>query len=98
MGATCSIPIRPAARGSPTKESAGRSRRPTSCRRPPSAKQKRPGDGPPVEALILAGGKAERLGAAAEGRPKPLVRVGGRPLAVYQVAGLASAGVTRVVV
>ena len=30
------------------------------------------------EALILAGGKAERLGDAAQGRPKPLVRVGGR--------------------
>ena len=31
-----------------------------------------------MEALILAGGKAERLGDAAEGRPKPLVLVGGR--------------------
>lgn len=51
-----------------------------------------------MEALILAGGKAERLGAAAEGRPKPLVRVAGWPLAAYQVAGLAAAGVTRVVV
>ena len=26
-----------------------------------------------MEALILAGGKAERLGEAAQGRPKPLV-------------------------
>jgi len=51
-----------------------------------------------VEALLLAGGKAERLGDAAEGRPKPLVRVAGRPLAAYQVAALAAAGVTRVVV
>jgi NDP-sugar pyrophosphorylase family protein len=51
-----------------------------------------------MEALILAGGKAERLGDAAEGRPKPLVRVAGQPLAAYQVAQLARAGVTRVIV
>jgi len=51
-----------------------------------------------MEAIILAGGKAERLGPAAEGRPKPLVRVGGRPLAAYQVAALAEAGVQRVLV
>ena len=50
------------------------------------------------EAIILAGGKAERLGPAAEGRPKPLVRVAGRPLAAYQVAALAQAGVARVLV
>jgi len=49
-----------------------------------------------VEALILAGGKAERLGNAAQGRPKSLVRVCDRPLASYQVAWLAEAGVTRV--
>lgn len=51
-----------------------------------------------MEAIILAGGKAERLGAAAEGRPKALVRIVGRPLAAYQVALLASAGVDRVIV
>ena len=51
-----------------------------------------------MEAIILAGGKAERLGAAAQGRPKALVPVAGRPLAAYQVALLASAGVTRVIV
>ena len=47
---------------------------------------------------MLAGGKAERLGEAAQGRPKPLVPVAGRPLAAYQVARLARAGVTRVIV
>lgn len=52
----------------------------------------------PQEAIILAGGKAERLGAAAGGRPKALVLVAGRPLAAYQVALLASAGVDRVIV
>jgi NDP-sugar pyrophosphorylase family protein len=49
-----------------------------------------------VEAVILAGGKAERLGEAAGGRPKALVEVGGRPLAAYQVQQLAAAGVDRV--
>jgi len=51
-----------------------------------------------MEAIILAGGKAERLGAAAEGRPKALVELAGRPLAAYQVELLARAGVDRVIV
>jgi NDP-sugar pyrophosphorylase family protein len=51
-----------------------------------------------VEAVILAGGKAERLGEAAAGRPKALVEVGGKPLAAYQVMQLAAAGVDRVLV
>jgi NDP-sugar pyrophosphorylase family protein len=51
-----------------------------------------------VEALLLAGGKAERLGDAAAGRPKPLVLVAGRPLASYQIAWLVDAGVRRVIV
>jgi NDP-sugar pyrophosphorylase family protein len=51
-----------------------------------------------MEAILLAGGKAERLGDAAGGRPKALVEVAGRPLAAYQVAQLARAGVTRVLV
>ena len=50
-----------------------------------------------MEAIILCGGKAERLGDAAGGRPKSLVEVGGRPLAAYQVARLAKAGVDRVI-
>jgi NDP-sugar pyrophosphorylase family protein len=52
----------------------------------------------PTEAIILAGGKAERLGAAAGGKPKPLVAVAGRPLMSYQIASLAKAGVERVLV
>jgi NDP-sugar pyrophosphorylase family protein len=51
-----------------------------------------------VEALILAGGKAERLGDAAQGKPKALVDVAGRPLAAYQVRQLVRAGVSRVFV
>lgn len=52
----------------------------------------------PSEAIILAGGKAERLGDAAEGRPKALVPIAGRPLAAYQLALLARAGVDRVII
>jgi len=51
-----------------------------------------------VEAIILAGGKAERLGDAAGGLPKSLVPVAGRPLAAWQVALLGRAGVERVIV
>ncbi len=51
-----------------------------------------------MEAIILAGGKAERLGDAAGGVPKPLVPVAGRPLAGWQIGLLARAGVQRVIV
>ncbi|MGH3064366.1 MAG: nucleotidyltransferase family protein [Gaiellaceae bacterium] len=51
-----------------------------------------------MEAIILAGGKAERLGEAAEGRPKALAALAGRPLAAYQIALLAEAGVERVLI
>jgi NDP-sugar pyrophosphorylase family protein len=51
-----------------------------------------------MEAILLAGGKAERLGDAARGLPKPLVPVGDRPLAAYAVALLARADVDRVIV
>jgi NDP-sugar pyrophosphorylase family protein len=47
---------------------------------------------------MLAGGKAERLGAASGGNPKPLVPIGGHPLAEYQVSRLVGAGVQRVIV
>ena len=51
-----------------------------------------------MEAIILAGGKAERLGDAAQGRPKALVEVAGKPLAAYQVSLLSGAGVDRVLI
>ena len=50
-----------------------------------------------MEAIILAGGKAERLGDAAGGLPKPLVPVAGRPLVAWQIGLLARAGVQRVI-
>jgi len=51
-----------------------------------------------VEAIILAGGKAERLGDSSGGLPKPLVLVAGRPLAGWQIGRLVSAGIDRVIV
>jgi NDP-sugar pyrophosphorylase family protein len=51
-----------------------------------------------VEAILIAGGRAERLGHEAARRPKALVDVGGRPLASYQVTQLVRAGVERVIV
>jgi NDP-sugar pyrophosphorylase family protein len=51
-----------------------------------------------MEAIILAGGKAERLGDAAGGKPKALVPIAGHPLAEYQVTQLQRAGVERVIV
>lgn len=50
-----------------------------------------------MEAIILAGGKAERLGDAAQGKPKSLVPIAGRPLAAYQIGRLRNAGVRRVI-
>ncbi len=51
-----------------------------------------------MEAIILAGGKAERLGDAARGLPKALVPIVGQPLVRRQVTWLAAAGVGRVIV
>jgi len=51
-----------------------------------------------MEALLLAGGKGERLGEAARGLPKPLVPVAGRPLASYVLERFAAVGVDRVFV
>jgi NDP-sugar pyrophosphorylase family protein len=51
-----------------------------------------------MEAIVLAGGKAERMGDATGGRPKSLVEVGGRPLLAWQIGRLRRAGVDRVIV
>jgi NDP-sugar pyrophosphorylase family protein len=51
-----------------------------------------------VEAIILAGGKATRMGDAAQGLPKALVPIAGHPLVEYQVAQLIRAGVQRIIV
>jgi NDP-sugar pyrophosphorylase family protein len=51
-----------------------------------------------MEAIVLAGGKAERMGDVTGGRPKALVDVAGKPLLAYQIGRLATAGVGRVIV
>jgi NDP-sugar pyrophosphorylase family protein len=51
-----------------------------------------------VAAIILAGGKATRMGDAIAGLPKALVPIAGHPLAEYQVAQLVRAGVDRIIV
>lgn len=51
-----------------------------------------------MEAIVLAGGMAERMGDAAAGRPKSLVVVGGKPLLAWQIGRLRRAGVERVIV
>lgn len=51
-----------------------------------------------MEAIVLAGGMAERMGDATGGKPKALVPVGGKPLLAWQIGRLRRAGVDRVVV
>jgi NDP-sugar pyrophosphorylase family protein len=51
-----------------------------------------------MEAIVLAGGKAERMGDATGGRPKSLVDVAGKPLLAYQIGRLVNAGIERVIV
>ena len=48
-------------------------------------------------ALILAGGKGERLRPLTDTLPKPMVPVGGKPILWHQVQWLKEAGVTDVV-
>lgn len=48
-------------------------------------------------ALIIAGGEGERLRPLTTDRPKPMVRVGGRPILEHQVDWLREQGVTHVV-
>ena len=49
-------------------------------------------------AMILAAGKGTRMRAVAHDPPKPLVRIGGKPLLDHMLARLAEVGVRRVVI
>jgi NDP-sugar pyrophosphorylase family protein len=49
-------------------------------------------------AIILAGGKGERLRPYTEDRPKPMVSIMGSPLIAYHLKWLRASGFTRVVV
>ncbi|MGM9821355.1 MAG: sugar phosphate nucleotidyltransferase [Muribaculaceae bacterium] len=52
----------------------------------------------PLQALLMAGGKGERLRPLTLTTPKPLLEVGGRPIIDYNVAKLARAGISDVTV
>jgi MurNAc alpha-1-phosphate uridylyltransferase len=51
-----------------------------------------------MRALILAAGRGERMRPLTDTEPKPLLRVGGRPIIEWQVARLAQAGFADIVV
>ncbi len=48
-------------------------------------------------AIILAGGKGERLRPYTNDRPKPMVEINGKPILAYQLAHLKKAGIKEVV-
>lgn len=51
-----------------------------------------------LQAVILAGGKGERLRPFTDDRPKPMVPILEKPILEYQVRWLASQGVKRIVI
>lgn len=52
----------------------------------------------PVKAMILAAGRGERMRPHTDSAPKPLLRVGGKPLIEHHLGNLRAAGVRDVVV
>ncbi|MBI2018578.1 nucleotidyltransferase family protein [Candidatus Daviesbacteria bacterium] len=50
-----------------------------------------------TQAIILAGGKGERLRPYTNDRPKPMVEVSGKPILAYQLSQLKKAGIREVV-
>ena len=52
----------------------------------------------PDVAMILAAGRGERMQPLTENTPKPMLKVGGKPLIQYQVEALARAGFTQLVI
>lgn len=50
------------------------------------------------KAMILCAGRGERLRPLTDERPKPLIRVGGRPLVEHHLQALAQAGIVDVVI
>ncbi len=65
----------------------------------PSADVTNPSATPAVtQAVVLAAGRGTRMRNLTEAMPKPMVRVGGKPVLEWIVTGLASAGVRRVLV
>ncbi len=50
------------------------------------------------QAIILAGGRGERLRPLTDDRPKPMVLVGDLPLLCYSISWLKNAGIERIVI
>ncbi|TLY68176.1 MAG: nucleotidyltransferase family protein [Gammaproteobacteria bacterium] len=51
-----------------------------------------------MKAMLLAAGRGERMRPITDAVPKPLVRVGGKPLIVWHLLALARAGIREVVI
>lgn len=49
------------------------------------------------QAIILAGGKGERLRPFTNDRPKPMVEIGGKPILAYQISQLKAVGIDQIV-
>ena len=54
-------------------------------------------EGPPTQAVILAGGRGTRLGSLTDAMPKPMVRFHGRPFLEYLIEMLRNQGFTQLV-
>ena len=51
-----------------------------------------------MKAMIFAAGRGERMRPLTDTCPKPLLKVRGRPLIVWQILGLVRAGITEIVI
>jgi MurNAc alpha-1-phosphate uridylyltransferase len=51
-----------------------------------------------MKAMLLAAGRGERMRPLTDHTPKPLLRVGGRPLIAWHLAALARAGIEEVII
>lgn len=51
-----------------------------------------------MKAMILAAGRGERMRPLTDHTPKPLLRVGGKPLIVWHIERLANAGFTELII
>ncbi len=52
----------------------------------------------PVKAVILAGGRGERLRPITDSIPKPMIEIGGKPLLQHQIDALKRGGITDIVI